>query len=230
VPIESTLAAGIALIAHGSAYLDWKTDSSGRHIDGATLLRQASLTSTAGTTVIPNITYAVAFAAALADTGAAFRHPEARFVEPTVLAAWRRTPPSMLLRWNSPPSSSYPALQQVARVLDSVGVRIMVGSDFPAMQALFPGTSAIAEIREMERAGLSRFRALVAATRNAGDFVRQHIDSGVRFGRIAPGYRADLVFLEQDPLDSLDALDRIVAIIVRGRWLTREELLALRTR
>lgn len=230
VQIDSALAAGIALIAHGSAYLDWKTDSAGRHIDGATLLRRASLTTRSGTTVIPNIAYAAAFAAALADTGAAFRHPEARYVAPTVIDAWRGTPPSMLLRWNSPPASSYPALQQVARVLDSVGVRIMVGSDFPAMQGLFPGTSAIAEIRELERAGLSRFRALVAATRNAGDFVRQHIDSGVWFGRIAPGYRADLVVLEQNPLDSLDALDRIAAMIVRGRWLTREELDKLRAR
>jgi imidazolonepropionase-like amidohydrolase len=230
VQIESALAAGIALIAHGSAYLDWETDSAGRHLDGATLLRRASLTASAGTTVIPNIAYAAAFAAALADTGAAFRHPEARYVDPSVLAAWRRTPPSMLLRWNTPPSSSYPALQQLTRALDSVGVRIVVGSDFPAMPGLFPGSSAIAEIRELERAGLSRFRALMAATLNAGDFVRQHIDSGVRFGRIAPGYRADFVLLEQNPLDSLGALDRIAAIIVRGRWLTREELQTLRAR
>ena len=228
--IADALATRLTLIAHGSSLLDWRTDSSGRQIDPSRLSQRVSLAKAAGTTVIPNLIYSATFAAALTDTGAAFRHPEARFVEQSVVDGWRRTPAPMLLRWNSPPSITYPALQQLARALDSAGVPILVGSDVPAMPGLFPGASTLAEIRELERAGLARYRALAAATANAGDFVQRHVDEGVRFGRVRPGYRADLIVLRRNPLEDLGALDHLEAVVVRGRWMTHAELLHRRSR
>ena len=38
------------------------------------------------------------------------------------------------------------------------------------------------------------------------------------------GAPADLVLLRADPFESLDALDAIDAVVLRGRWIGRAEL------
>lgn len=47
---------------------------------------------------------------------------------------------------------------------------------------------------------------------------------------IAVGSRADLVILEADPLESLDNLETIVGIVLRGEWREAAELRSLRDR
>ena len=227
VSVDSALNARITLIAHGSAYLKGYLDSADRP-DTMRLRSLAKRTRETGTTVIPNLIYSATFASALHDSAAAFADPEARFVAAAVLAAWRRTPPRMLLRWNGPPSVSYPLVQQLARTLEQEDVGLLVGSDFPAMQGLFPGQGTVAEVRELEKAGLTRYQAFAAATVNAGAFVRRHVDTAARFGVIAPGFRADLLLLRSNPLDDLAALANPVAIVVRGRYLSHDEIARLR--
>jgi imidazolonepropionase-like amidohydrolase len=71
------------------------------------------------------------------------------------------------------------------------------------------------------RSGLTPYQALSAATRNAAAFAGQEAE----FGTVSVGKSADLLLLAANPLDKIDNVERPVGVMVRGRWLTAEELL-----
>jgi imidazolonepropionase-like amidohydrolase len=71
--------------------------------------------------------------------------------------------------------------------------------------------------REMEllvECGLTPLEAITAATWNNALFF--HVED--RLGSIAPGRRADLVFVAGDPLTDLQALRRIKRVMLNGQW------------
>jgi imidazolonepropionase-like amidohydrolase len=61
---------------------------------------------------------------------------------------------------------------------------------------------------------------LKAATLVAADFM----GTSGKFGVVRPGARADPVLIEGDPLRNVRNASRIVGVMVRGHWLSRETL------
>ena len=61
-------------------------------------------------------------------------------------------------------------------------------------------------------------------TRNAGEFVRKYIDRDARFGRIEPGYSADLILVEGNPLDDVRNACKLAGVAVAGQWMDKSEL------
>jgi hypothetical protein len=114
-------------------------------------------------------------------------------------------------------------LMDVTAGLNAGGVRMLAGTDTP-LPGIYPGTSLIDELDLLTQAGLSRFDALAAATRNAGEFIAMYARPGVHVGTITEGSRADLVLLDANPLDDFAALRRPAGVMAGGRWFTREEL------
>jgi len=100
------------------------------------------------------------------------------------------------------------------------------------------------DLASMTAAGLPPFAALRAATAGAAEFLSFRgggaaeyatVDQGgirftsgvaaeVDFGRIEVGMRADLVLLEGNPLDDVRNVGRVGGVMLRGRWLSRDEL------
>ena len=109
------------------------------------------------------------------------------------------------------------------RALQRAGVPMLTGTD-AGMAGMVPGFSLADEIAALVDAGLTPRQALSAATENAGRFVREHVDETASFGRVRQGGRADLILLDQNPLDDLDALRRLEGVMVRGRWFDRDAL------
>jgi hypothetical protein len=72
----------------------------------------------------------------------------------------------------------------------------------------------------MQSEGLSAAEVLRASTVEAADAMRETGE----FGKIAKGYRADLVLLDQNPLADVAALDRNEGVLVHGHWLDRPSL------
>lgn len=99
--------------------------------------------------------------------------------------------------------------------LDRVDAGVLAGSDCPGCR-LVPGRSLIQEIELLVAAGLSPWRALRTATVNAAKFLGKKDE-----GKIIPGYRADLVLLDADPLENIAALHANVGVVLNGRWLPR---------
>ena len=105
-------------------------------------------------------------------------------------------------------------------------VRLVTGTDVP-IPVLIPGFAIYREVEILTEAGLTPFEALAAATRNAGDFIAESIEGAEDFGRVSPGYRADLLLLGGDPLQDLTVLEKPLGVMARGRWFDREKLDAM---
>jgi imidazolonepropionase-like amidohydrolase len=105
---------------------------------------------------------------------------------------------------------------RILRALHQGGVRILMGTDAP-QQFSVPGFSLHRELERMRDAGMTPYDILVSGTRNVGDYFAKQ-DS---FGTIAPGKRADLVLIDADPLKDIANLQKISAVMVRGRLFDR---------
>lgn len=105
----------------------------------------------------------------------------------------------------------------IVRSFHAAGVPIAAGTDAP-MPDVYPGDSLHDELALLVEAGLSPAEALRAATLSA----HQLLGDADAAGRIAPGQRADLVLLADDPLQRIEHSRGIVAVVIGGRRVTAE--------
>ena len=100
--------------------------------------------------------------------------------------------------------------------LSAAGVKIALGTD-----GNIPWSHHL-EMEDMVASGMTPHQVIVAATRNAAEFLRlpDH-------GTIAPGKSADFIVLDASPLDDIKNTRRISDVYIRGAKLDRA---ALRTR
>ncbi|HUP62732.1 MAG TPA: amidohydrolase family protein [Thermoanaerobaculia bacterium] len=109
--------------------------------------------------------------------------------------------------------------KRILRALHEGGVKILMGTDAP-QQFSVPGFSLWRELGRMREAGMSPYEILRSGTVNVGEYFAKQ-DA---FGTIEPGKRADLVLLHANPLENIDNVQRIAGVMLRGRWLPREEI------
>jgi len=100
----------------------------------------------------------------------------------------------------------------------AAGVGFLAGTDTPDGFA-FPGFSLHEELAQLVDAGLSPMEALQSATSNPAKYFGLN-----DVGLIAEGQRADLVLLDADPLQDIHNTRKIAAVIVRGKYLSRQDL------
>jgi len=74
----------------------------------------------------------------------------------------------------------------------------------------------------VEDGSLSRYEVLLAATRNAAQFLGDTLGGQVRVGA-----RADLILVDGNPLEDLAPLKRPIGVMIGGRWLGRAQLDAM---
>ena len=97
--------------------------------------------------------------------------------------------------------------------MHAAGVPIGAGTDTPITQAI-PGYSLHTELELLVRSGLTPMQALHAATVQPARFFGMTGE----LGSIAPGMRADLVLLRDDPLEDITHTRAIGGVVSRGRW------------
>ncbi len=108
------------------------------------------------------------------------------------------------------------------RILHEGGARFILGTDTDNPY-LVPGFSLLDELDYLIEAGFSPYEAIEAGTRNAAAALGKLEE----FGTISPGKRADLILLEENPLDDVSNVRVRAGVMVDGRWFTEEELQAL---
>ncbi len=89
------------------------------------------------------------------------------------------------------------------------GVRVAFGTD----AGVFPHGQNAGEFRLMVRGGMTNREALASATTVAAEIVGME-DS---IGRIAPGFSADIIAVDGNPLDDVTVLEQVDWVMVRGR-------------
>ena len=95
----------------------------------------------------------------------------------------------------------------------AAGVPLLCGTDFPPADDVGGLPSTVVELLLLEEAGLSRLAALRAATTNPARLV----GAAAEIGQVRPGFRADLVVVDDNPLDDLAALCRVRLVLQNAR-------------
>ncbi len=99
------------------------------------------------------------------------------------------------------------------------GYGLLLGSDAPQIFNV-PGFSIHREIEGMVRAGLSPLEILQSGTIN----VARYLNMEDRFGEIKEGLEADAILIKGNPIQDLGALKDIQGVLVRGQWISAEEI------
>ncbi|MFT3701766.1 MAG: amidohydrolase family protein [Agriterribacter sp.] len=103
----------------------------------------------------------------------------------------------------------------------NAGITILAGSDGAVLNTLvYPAQSLIEELGIFQEAGLKPIDILRAATINGARFLRKD----KTMGSIDPGKQADLVLLDNNPLENIHATNRITGVFTKGRYLGRQDL------
>lgn len=239
-PAEYSLAHGLNVVAHAEElYFTWfggPRDSQLEEFDASDVPDSSLVDGVVElmleheVALIPNLVFTFNTMQLWNDEEAVFAAPEMAYLHPSVAAAWRAGSPARRDRIRKRmlrERIKYSLIHELTRRAHEAGVMIVTGSDAP-LPGLHPGKSVHGEMRELVKAGFSYFETLSAATRTAGELVARFVDPGARIGRVEPGYEADLVLLQDNPLEDIRHAAEISGVMSDGRWHPRSELERLR--
>ncbi|WP_069133453.1 amidohydrolase family protein [Rhodohalobacter halophilus] len=97
--------------------------------------------------------------------------------------------------------------------LHESGAKLLLGADAPQIFNP-PGYSAHRELELLVESGLTPYEALKTGTVNVGEYLEEPDQTG----KVAKGYRADLILLSSNPLNSIPFGENIEGVMARGTW------------
>ncbi|MBS0383754.1 MAG: amidohydrolase family protein [Proteobacteria bacterium] len=140
-------------------------------------------------------------------------HQGNRYLVPTMMAGWWVTRLAQQGGTLTPAQTAKalmvgPALQAMVRRAHAAHVRMAFGTD----TGVSPHGMNAHEFVLLVGAGLSPLEAIQMATVDAAD----HLQLTGTIGRIAPGYSADIVGVDGDPLSDVSTLEHVRYVMARG--------------
>jgi imidazolonepropionase-like amidohydrolase len=138
--------------------------------------------------------------------------------------AWPRATKSIIKEMDTDPVAVREKFVQheldIVKKLNQAGVPFLAGTDCPAGVDVIPGFSLHLELQRFIAAGFTPLEALQTATIKPAQFLDKLND----FGTVENGKVADLVLLDANPLDDIANTQKIAAVVVAGRYLSRADL------
>jgi imidazolonepropionase-like amidohydrolase len=110
----------------------------------------------------------------------------------------------------------WPKVLQLTKKLYDNGVTILSGSDIPNFD-LAPGASLHHELELLVEAGISPLEVIKIATRNGAQALSIEEDVGT----VEPGKQADMIILSDNPVDNINNIKKIEAVINNGHFIKR---------
>ncbi len=107
---------------------------------------------------------------------------------------------------------------KATKMLHDAGVTLVAGTDAGIFTNI-PGSAMTRELELLVEAGLTPYEALRTATVNAGEVLNFE-----KTGMIAPGWRANMILVDGDPLSEVSAVETPAAVMIGGRWLDEKKL------
>ncbi len=196
-------------------------DGTSRPVSDEKLAEAVRLTVDSGSWVIPTmVLWEVLYGTADLET---MRNlPELKYMPPAMVASWIRSHEE---RQGASPADKEAGRHRIANrmkllaALDDAGARILMGTDAP-QQFSVPGFSLHNELERMVEAGMSPYAIYRTGTVNVGDYFADQ-DT---FGQVVVGHRADLVLVNQNPLDDVRHIRDRAGVMVRGMWLSEADI------
>ncbi|MBR2173664.1 amidohydrolase family protein [Sphingopyxis sp.] len=150
--------------------------------------------------------------------------PEARYLSPADRLAWAGSG----YQKKAVDLSRRVAFEaRFVKAMADAGVPLIAGGDAPTIPGQVPGFALHEEIDAMLAAGLTPWQALSAATRTPGEFIAKTVPGAAKFGVLAPGYRADLLLVADNPLEKPATLRAPLGVMAGGRWFDAAALKAM---
>jgi len=109
---------------------------------------------------------------------------------------------------------------EVVKAMHDAGILFLAGTDTAPGVYIFPGFSLHEELQRFVAAGFTPMEALQTATLNPARF----LGMDATLGTVEKGKLADLVLLDANPLDDIRNTQKIAAVFVNGRYLSRPDL------
>jgi Amidohydrolase family len=109
---------------------------------------------------------------------------------------------------------------EMVKTMNAAGVRLLAGSGTPVPTFVWPGFSLHEELEWLVKAGLTPLEALQAATLNPARYLGKEQE----LGTVEQGKLADLVLLDDNPLENIRNTQRIAAVMANGRYIAKSEL------
>jgi hypothetical protein len=150
------------------------------------------------------------------NDSAFFGKPEFKYVPSKTLELFKR---HGFLPKEQYPEKEYWLLTTMLKSCHKNGVMIILGTDSQWKNDVH-GFAVHDELNLLVENGLSNYEALQAATRNAAISVNALND----WGTIKEGKRADLLLLDNNPLENIDNTRAIAGVLSNGKWFDRIEL------
>jgi imidazolonepropionase-like amidohydrolase len=147
----------------------------------------------------------------------------------------RYLPPQLFEKWKLEPIPEFyklpPELRQAGiegfekrkkfiAMCERAGVRIIAGTDGAGWGTLLPGSGLQHELQLLVNSGLTPLQAIQAATLNSA----QALGKERELGQVAPGFFADIVILEADPLEKIGNTGKISLVMKAGQSYKPTEL------
>ena len=105
------------------------------------------------------------------------------------------------------------------KVFHDKGGQLMTGTD-ALLPRLVPGFALHQELQELVQVGLTPYEALRTSTTVPYEYLGEARDAGT----IEVGKRTDLLLIDANPLEDISAASKIAGVMMRGRWIGREEI------
>lgn len=109
--------------------------------------------------------------------------------------------------------------KQLLMKLHKNGQGLLLGSDAPQVFNV-PGFSIHHELKDMIDIGLSPLEAIQTGTINPAKYFGME----GQFGEVIENASADLILMNNNPMEDLTAIRDHAGVIVRGRWLSPEDI------
>ncbi|MBY8826181.1 amidohydrolase family protein [Sphingomonas colocasiae] len=107
---------------------------------------------------------------------------------------------------------------EMLRKMRKAGIKLGVGTDLITNWIDYMPNAYIEELKGFVKVGYSNSEALVAATKTNAEILRM----ADRLGTIEPGKLADIIVIDGNPDQDLDALARVTTAFVNGRLMLRD--------
>jgi imidazolonepropionase-like amidohydrolase len=217
VSLADALRAKQQTIEHLTGYFEWKDN-----IEVVTTAEQgyASMTATAGVWNCPTL-FNHLMNISRADLEKELADPAtSAFVPHSLMEKWKKPLENVNKQYDALSDQNFNRLKGIALNLHRSGAPMIAGTDSGNLFFLVPGVSLYKELLLLNKIGIPAYDVLKMATTNAS----KAMGRADEFGVIAAGSRADLILLENNPLDNLVNLNKKKGVMVRGIYFSENDL------
>jgi Amidohydrolase family len=111
---------------------------------------------------------------------------------------------------------------EVLKKINEKGINIIAGVDASEIYSV-PGFAILEEMKLYSKAGLSNYEILKTTTINPAKYAK----SDVAFGTVEKGKNADLILLEGNPLENLEAVSKVNGVFIDQKFYLKAEILKM---